>query len=79
MIFAASYLPRGQKLPYIKKAISKTDLLKFFLQVAWEMGDLHEKKYAALSEPLQDIGKMLGGWLRNVQNETPPVGGERRQ
>ena len=81
MVFIASYLKREQKLPYVQKAAGKMDLLKFFLQVAWEVKDLDNKKYVALSEPLQDIGKMLGGWLRNVQNETPPAtgaGGDRR-
>ncbi|MDO8517949.1 MAG: four helix bundle protein [bacterium] len=81
-VYIASYLPREQKLPFVRKAIGKMDLVKFFLQVAWEAGDLDAKKYASLGEPLSDIGKMLGGWLRNVQNETPPTakaGGEHRE
>ena len=70
-VFIASYLSREKKLPYVERAIGKTDLLKFFLQVAWEVKDIDNKKYITISEPLGEIGKMLGGWSRNIQNETP--------
>ena len=67
LVFTAGYLSRDRKLPYIQKAIGKVDLLKFLLQVAWEVKDLETKKYAAVSEPLHEISKMLVGWMRNVE------------
>lgn len=71
--FIASYLPREQKIPFIKRAITKLDLLRFFLQIAWELKALDGKKYIVLSEPLNEIGRMLGGWHRQLaQKETPP-------
>ncbi len=73
LLFIASYLGREQKLPILQRAGSKLDLLKFFLQIAWELKVLDNKKYIALSEPLQEIGKMLGGWMRGLQKETPPA------
>jgi hypothetical protein len=42
-------------------------LLKFFLQVAWEIKALDNKKYIRLSEKLDEIGKMLGGWLKSIK------------
>lgn len=36
-----------------------------------ELKVLDNKKYEALSEPLNEIGKMLGGWIRNVDKEIP--------
>jgi len=30
--------------------------------VLWETKSLDDKKYIALSSPLDEIGKMLGGW-----------------
>lgn len=72
-IAVASYLPPLQKLPVVQRAASKADTLKFFLQVAWEIKALDTKKYAALSEPLQEIGRMLGGWYKNLlAKQTPP-------
>ena len=70
LIFTAGSLPRDKKLPYLQKAVSKFDLLKFFLQVSWEIKALDNKKYAVISESLSEIGKMLGGWHKNLLKET---------
>ncbi|MEK7576902.1 MAG: four helix bundle protein [Patescibacteria group bacterium] len=49
----------------------KLDMLKFFLQVGWELKALDNKKYIMLIERLNEIGKMIGGWSRGIQNKTP--------
>jgi len=65
-IVSATYLPKERKGASIQAAIAKLDTLKFFLQVAWEIKALDTKKYGLLSERLYEIGKMLGGWNRQV-------------
>ncbi|MDP1688725.1 MAG: four helix bundle protein [bacterium] len=65
-IFTASNLSKEHKLPYLEKAARKLDLLKFFLQISWEIKTLDNKKYIILSQSLQEIGRMLGGWIRQV-------------
>ena len=67
----ASYLHRAEKLPLIKQAVVKLDLLKFFLQVAWEIQALDSKKYINLSKLLDEIGKMFGGWFKGIKSKTP--------
>lgn len=74
LIYTASFMPKERKLPYLEKAVVKLDLLKLFLQIAWEIKALDIKKYVTLSEMLDEIGRMLGGWVRQVT--TPP--GESR-
>jgi len=69
LIFIASYLNKNQKMPYVQKAIAKLDLIKFFLQITWEIKALDNKKYIILSEKLNEIGKMLGGWYRQLSKE----------
>ena len=71
LLFIAGYLNKEQKLPVLQKANSKLDLLKFFLQIAWELKLFDTKKYAELSESLDEIGRMLGGWIKGIQNKTP--------
>lgn len=66
LVFTASYLGKDQKLPYIQRAAAKLDLIKFFLRVIWEVKALDNKKYIILSEKLNEIGKMLGGWTRQL-------------
>lgn len=70
-ILLAGYAPKNQKLSIIKRASSKLDTLKFFLQLAWEIRALEDKQYIAISTPLTESGKMLGGWQRQLQQETP--------
>ncbi len=61
-IAAASFLVRAEKRPYVRLAIRKTDTLKVLLMLLWETKSLDNKKYAALSVKVEEIGKMLGGW-----------------
>ena len=72
-IFIAGYLPIGQKMPWVIKASAKLDLLKFFLQIAWEIKSLDNKKFILFSEKLNEIGRMLGGWQKHLQKETSAV------
>lgn len=70
-IFISLYLPPAQKLVKLSIAIAKLDGLKFFLQLAWENKSVSHEKYAVLSEQLDEIGKMLGGWRKGLESKTP--------
>lgn len=63
----AGYSDGLEKLIALKNSSFKLDLLKFFLQVSWEIKSLDNKKYISLSEKLEEIGKMLGGWIKTVK------------
>lgn len=63
----AGYSDKTEKQIFLKRASVKLDLLKFFLQVAWEIKSLENKKYIKLSEKLNEIGKMLGGWIKSIK------------
>lgn len=67
LLFTATYVAREHKQPILAKASAKLDLLKFFLQIAWEIKALNANKYTALSESLNEIGRMLGGWIRSTK------------
>lgn len=64
LIFLASITSGAPKLSLLQNAIITLDLLKFFMQVAWESKTLDTAKYTALSDQLNQIGKQLGGWYR---------------
>lgn len=70
-IFVASIQPKERKLAYIERAVIKFDTLKFFIQTAWESKMLDNNKYIALSKPLEEIGRQLGGWHKNLLAQTP--------
>ena len=72
LTFTAAYLPPEQKIILLGKTISKLDVLKFFMQLAWEEQLIPTEKYADLSLKLEEIGRMLGGWKKGLQAKTPP-------
>lgn len=61
-ISTASFLAREEKLPYVRLAIRKLDTLKVLVMVLWETKSIDNKKYIALSVPIEEMGRMLGGW-----------------
>ncbi len=69
--YTAAYLGAEQKMILLGKTISKLDVLKFFLQLAWENKLIPTAKYADLSERLEEIGRMIGGWKKGLLNKTP--------
>lgn len=70
--FASSYLPPEQKVIALGKTISRLDILKFFIQLAWENKLVPTDKYAELSKKLEEIGRMFGGWRKGLQQKLPP-------
>ena len=70
-IASAGFLGRNEKAPYVRVAIRKTDTLKILLMVLWETKSLDNKKYAAVSVRVDEIGKMLGGWYGKLTKTQP--------
>lgn len=72
LIFKACFAhDKFEKISIISHAITQSDLLMFFLQIAWEHKIIDHKKYGALILPLDEVGRMLGGWKRSLVNKTP--------
>ena len=67
LILLAGYAPKAHKPALVQRASTKLDALKFFVQIAWEVKALDNRRYVRLSEPLNEVGKMLGGWRKQLQ------------
>ncbi len=76
-ISIAGFLSREEKQPWVRLAIRKTDTLKVLLMVLWETKSLQDKRYIVLSEKIEEIGRMLGGWngqlQKNQQKQNSPT------
>jgi hypothetical protein len=77
-ISTATFLTKTEKQPWVRRAIGKIDTIKVLLRVAWEIRALDEKKYVALSLPLDEIGRMLGGWHNQLAKQNSPESGHTR-
>ena len=64
LIVLATFLPRQEKYPYLRQTIRKFDTLKILIMILWETKSLDNKRYINLSVPMNEIGKMLGGWMK---------------
>lgn len=75
----ASFTPRQEKLPFVRLAIRKLDTAKVLLLVLWETKSFDNKKYIAVSEKLEEIGRMLGGWHGQLIKQNSPEVRSREQ
>lgn len=68
----ASYRPRDKKQELIEQLNAKFDTLKFFIKLLWEIKEIDTNKLTALSIPLTEIGKMIGGWMKLFKDNPMP-------
>lgn len=63
-LFIAGSCDRMQKLPALQNASVILDFVKLLVRLAKDTKTIDTKKYLLLEEKLQEIGKMLGGWIK---------------
>ena len=71
LTFCLSYLSPEHKVPMLNKAITRLDVVKFFVQLVWEDKLITNEKYANLTGRLEEIGRQLGGWKKGLITKTP--------
>lgn len=67
LILMASQIPKSEKLPLLKKASVKVNVLRVLIRLAKEIKALDAKKYVVSQEHLDKIGRMLGGWIKSTK------------
>ncbi len=67
LIFTANYSNKTKKISLVQKSSVELDSLKLFLQIFWEVKAINDKKYIVLSSQLNEVGKMIGGWLKQLK------------
>lgn len=67
--YQASQTETKDRLPYLNIAVRKINTLNLLILTAWEINCLCDNKYLALSSPLNESAKMLGGWLGKTKRE----------
>jgi len=72
-ISTAIFLAKEEKLPYVRLSIRKSDTLKILIMILWETKSLDNNKYVTLSIPLDEAGKMLGGWNGQLAKQNSPA------
>lgn len=71
-MFAAIFTPRNERLLIVRFAIRKLDTIKLLLLMLWENKSLDNKKYIAISQRVEEIGRILGGWHGQLAKQNSP-------
>jgi hypothetical protein len=73
--FLARYSREAEKLSLIDRCSAHIDLLKllFLFLLSVETKAISVGQYAHIAEPLSDVGRMLGGWRRQVVQKNPAL------
>lgn len=67
LLIEAEATKKDWKEPILNKASRKLNLLKILIRLTNEIKILDNKKYLDSEERLQEIGRMIGGWIKAVK------------
>ena len=66
-ILEASELNKNEKLPILKKTSTKLNMLRVFVRLMKDTKSVDLKSYSHLEENVDEIGRMLGGWIKSTK------------
>lgn len=66
-MFTANSKRDQEKLPYLHAIDVKLKIIQTVIRLAHDVKALDDKKYRTLSISLEELGKMLGGWIKSLQ------------
>jgi len=72
-VSVAAYSSNIEKNKSLTKTSFKIDFLKILIRLAYETKTIDQKKYILLEEKLQEIGRMLGGWIKSIRSTNPDI------
>lgn len=66
--YIAYFTEKERKAEQVHKCILVLDVIKFLIHIIWEGKFISHKQYGEIAEKLNEIGKMLGGWKKSLEN-----------
>ena len=66
-ILLASGQTKKEKIPTLEHASLKLNVLRVFIRLIKDTKAIDTKKYITLEVMIDEIGRMLGGWMRSIR------------
>jgi four helix bundle protein len=67
------------KLPALKRVSALLDTLRILIRLAKDLEFISVRQYAFSAERVNEVGKMLGGWIKqSASSASPPIRGQGR-
>jgi len=63
----ASQMSKAEKFPTLIGVSTKLKLLRVFIRLNKDVKAIDMKKYLVLQQDIDEIGKMLGGWIKSTK------------
>lgn len=67
LLIEANYSKRPLKADLLKTANIKLEQFRFYMRLCYELGYFGSKKYRYLSQKVDEIGRMIGGWAKTIK------------
>jgi hypothetical protein len=68
MLYEANAKYGQNRLAVLQSVDTKLKILQTLIKALLDIKAIDNKKFLRLSEPLIEIGKMLGGWIKTTKN-----------
>lgn len=69
LLLHATALYKTEKLPVLDKASAKLNLLRVLIRLSHDTKAIDGKKYTTIQQQIDEIGRMLGGWIKSIKAE----------
>lgn len=66
-ILLASQQSKFEKLPTLEKASVKLNFMRVCVRLLKDVKAIDDKKYVLIEADLDEIGRMLGGWIKSTK------------
>jgi len=71
-MFIANSKRDEAKIPFLEEIDIKLKITQTIIRIAHDVNALEDNKYFMLSASLEELGRMLGGWIKSLKpNENP--------
>ncbi|MBU2539693.1 diversity-generating retroelement protein Avd [Patescibacteria group bacterium] len=67
LISTTQFFNKNKKIELLEKASIKLNVLRIIARLAKDVKVLDLKRYIILQEKINEIGKMLGGWIKSLK------------
>lgn len=68
-LLQTGYVSPNQRVTLLAKIGAQIDMLRVFLRLSSDTKTITAKQYALLQEQVDEIGRMLGGWLKSMRTK----------
>lgn len=69
LINLANIQIKNLREPFLYKASAKCGVLKLLIRLSWDLNLLNHRQYLILEGQLQEISKMIGGWIKYCRTQ----------